>query len=322
MRRPVSALATALSLLTAASGCTHHDSYVGADQAALGRVVIYRNGIAYYERHAKVDGDTLTLRVPADKIDDFLKSLTVADAKTGTALPISFPSPGKSRGGEVEMTIQLPDRSHHDILLSYVTESPAWKPSYRVVVSDAGKVDLQGWAVVDNTSGEDWKAVQVGVGSSSALSFRFDLRTVRLVHRETLESQETFAKAPPTGGSTYREAGEDGKVLGELADGEIPRPVGHPDLTLDTVAAADEKDKGGKRERTGDTWKQDAKKTPQKMAEEARIDKLADSLNRGTGTIMIDQAHKGDGRAEDGPQEAALLKAPCTILRAHTRRIQ
>jgi hypothetical protein len=235
MRRPVSALATALALLAAVPACTHHDTFVQADQAALGRVVVYRNGVAYYERHAKVDGDKLTLRVPGDKIDDFLKSLTVADAKTGIALPISFPSPGQARGAEVEMTIQLPDHTHHDILLSYVTDSPAWKPSYRVVVSDAGKVDLQGWAIVDNTSGEDWQAVQVGVGSSSALSFRFDLHSIRVVHRETLHSQDTFAKAPPMGGSVVRDSQVGEAVLAQLDDVDIPRPEGHPD-----VAFADE----------------------------------------------------------------------------------
>ena len=62
----------------------------------------------------------------------------------------------------------------HKLRLSYVTEAPSWKPSYRVVVGKDGKVDLQGWAIVDNTSGEDWKNVRLGVGASSAMSFRFD----------------------------------------------------------------------------------------------------------------------------------------------------
>ncbi len=332
MRRPVSALATALSLLTAASGCTHHDSYVGADQAALGRVVIYRNGIAYYERHAKVDGDTLTLRVPADKIDDFLKSLTVADAKTGTALPISFPSPGKSRGGEVEMTIQLPDRSHHDILLSYVTESPAWKPSYRVVVSDAGKVDLQGWAVVDNTSGEDWKAVQVGVGSSSALSFRFDLHSIRVVHRETLHSQDTFAKAPPTGGSVVRESQVGEAVLAQLDDVDIPRPEGHPDVAFDeetTLARADKKSEsvrvgsgGGPGRGRGDSAPKPAstaaatspsqhyRKAKDQSGDDLRVAALAASLKAQRETVVIEgYGAAGEADAQDrGLDRANLMR--------------
>ena len=45
---------------------------------------------------------------------------------------------------------------------------------------------LEGWAIVDNTSGEDWKGVLVGVGASSALSFRYDLWSVRQIERELL----------------------------------------------------------------------------------------------------------------------------------------
>jgi hypothetical protein len=65
-----------------------HDTYVKVDDAALGRVVIYRNGVAYYERRASLVGDTLSLTVPADRVDDFQKSLTVADAKTRQPQPV------------------------------------------------------------------------------------------------------------------------------------------------------------------------------------------------------------------------------------------
>jgi len=64
---------------------------------------------------------------------------------------------------------------------------------------------VQAWAIVDNTSGEDWQNVQLGVGSSSALSFRFDLRSVRLVERETLRQTDLFAQAPPTGGAMFNQ---------------------------------------------------------------------------------------------------------------------
>ena len=123
------------------------------------------------------------------------------------------------------MTIQVPKDAPHDLKLSYVTEAPAWKPSYRITLEKNAKVDFQGWAIVDNTSGEDWKDVKLGVGSSSALSFRFDLRSVRLVQRETLESDLPFAMAPPTGGSTYAANGEKAehvvRVLDEISDTKL-----------------------------------------------------------------------------------------------------
>jgi len=226
----------AIVAVTATSGCGAHDTYVKADDAALGRVVIYRNGIAYFERRARTEGRTLAIAVPENKVNDFLKSLTVTDAKTGETLPVSFPTRKRSGRGTVAMTIQLPAAKTRDLVLSYITDAPAWKSTYRVVVNNKGKVQLQGWAIVDNTSGEDWRQVKVGVGSSSALSFRYDLRTVRRVYREMLRSRQRFAHAPPTGGAVHRTTVKNGRVVMNLDDAHIPRPAGHPEKE---VAAAE-----------------------------------------------------------------------------------
>jgi hypothetical protein len=199
----LSCCAATLALLAEACGGTT-TTFVHANATTLGRVVVYRNGVAYFERTAHVADDKLTLAVPADKVDDFLKSLTVVDARTGVPAPIAYPtSPEPTGTGLIDMQIHLQGKSPHDLKLSYVTEAPAWKPSYRVVLGGDKKVSLVGWAVVDNTSGEDWSNVRLGVGASSALSFRFDLRSIRVVERETLQANDLFALAPPTGQAAY-----------------------------------------------------------------------------------------------------------------------
>jgi hypothetical protein len=220
-------------LAAAIAGCgPKHASFVKVDDVALGRVVIYRNGVAYYERRATVTGGVLTVSVPRDRVDDFLKSLTVVDAISRKPLPVSIPRQ-QDDGAFLVMKLQLPTKDRADVVLTYVTESPAWKPSYRVVVGEQGKVMIESWAIVDNTSGEDWKDVRVGVGSSSALSFRYDLWSVRQVQRTTLQDAEQFAVAPPSGVSPYGGAVRDGEggeaLIGELGDEEIRRPAGHPD---------------------------------------------------------------------------------------------
>jgi hypothetical protein len=183
------------------AGCGARSSYVKSD-TTLGRVVVYRNGVAYFERYAELEGGSLKLAVPGDKVDDFLKSLTVVDAKTGAPAPVSYPS-ATSGEGTIEMKVNLGGPAPHKVKLTYVTEAPSWKPSYRVELGNSGKMGLQAWAIVDNTSGEDWNAVKLGVGSSSAMSFRFDLRSLRVVQRQTLHSEDLFAQAPPTGAATY-----------------------------------------------------------------------------------------------------------------------
>ncbi|HLM73590.1 MAG TPA: DUF4139 domain-containing protein, partial [Polyangiaceae bacterium] len=226
-------------LLAVLAGCGGGSSYVKSD-TTLGRVVVYRNGIAYFERYARVDGDTLNLAVPPDKVDDFLKSLTVVDAKTGKPAPIAYPTSGAPidpETGLIDMNITLQGAAPHELKLSYVTEAPSWKPSYRMVVGEKGKVNIQGWAIVDNTSGEDWKSVKLGVGSSSALSFRYDLRSVRMVQRETLRTDDLFALAPPTGGASHGRESEpspnkqvfeftDDSLQAAVIDGEHVRPDG------------------------------------------------------------------------------------------------
>jgi len=191
-------------LLLAAIGCSHNQR-THVDGGVLGRVVIYRNGVAFYERHATVQDGQVTVRVPRDRVDDFLKSLTVVDPITRKPLSVTIPRQEADDGSYLTMTL-VTERPQAQVLLTYVTEAPAWKPSYRVVVGSNGKVMLEGWAIVDNTTSEDWKGVLVGVGASSALAFRYDLWSVRTIDRDLLASEEKFAVAPPTGVSPYSES--------------------------------------------------------------------------------------------------------------------
>src|SRR5262249_32950356 len=149
------------------------------------------------------DDDVLRLSVPEAQMDDFLKSLTVVDERTGTPAPVAYPRSRASGSGRVDLEVSLHGPRPHRLKLSYITEAPSWKPTYRVALGSGGKVSFEGWAIVDNDSREDWKGVKLGVGSSSALSFRYDLQTTRSVEREQLAANDRFAVAPPTGEAPY-----------------------------------------------------------------------------------------------------------------------
>ncbi len=192
----------------------------------LGRVVVYRNGVAFYERTATVADGKLTVQVPRERVDDFLKSLTVVDPTTRKPLHVTIPRKEAVDGSYLTMTLETEDVRHANVLLTYVTEAPAWKPSYRVVVGEDGKVMLEGWAIVDNTTTEDWKGVLVGVGASSALAFRYDLWSVRQIDRDLLDGEQRFAVAPPTGVSPYAESSGT-QELAQLDANEL-RPVAKP----------------------------------------------------------------------------------------------
>ena len=52
------------------------------------------------------------------------------------------------------------------VKVGYVIESPIWKTSYRLVLDKDGKPYLQGWAIVENTTDEDWNSVKMALVSS------------------------------------------------------------------------------------------------------------------------------------------------------------
>ncbi len=209
----------ATMLLLSPIACAGGRRDVIAPDAPLGRVVVYRNGVAYFERVATAQHG-LTLSVPRERVDDFLKSLRVADAKSGEALPVSYRTTRATDDKWFQMHVEIP-RGRHRVRLTYVTEAPAWKPSYRVVLGDDGKESrMQALAIVDNVSGESWRAVELGLGTTSALSFRYDLHSVQSVERDEIESAPKLGGAPPTGGSPYSTDGDKVRVLATLGANE------------------------------------------------------------------------------------------------------
>ena len=48
---------------------------------------------------------------------------------------------------------------------------PVWKTTYRIVLSAKAKPLLQGWAIVDNTVGEDWEKVELSLVAGAPHSF-------------------------------------------------------------------------------------------------------------------------------------------------------
>lgn len=73
------------------------------------------------------------------------------------------------------------------LFVAYAVEQPVWKATYRIVLDSAKEPLLQGWAVVDNTSDEDWTDVQLSLVAGLPISFRQDLYTPRYAERPVFE---------------------------------------------------------------------------------------------------------------------------------------
>ncbi|MBN8616483.1 MAG: OmpA family protein [Deltaproteobacteria bacterium] len=195
MRRPTLAPLTlvALSLAPVAVGCGGVQR--PTDELALRRVVLYRNGLGYFERSGTITRDRMELRFASREIDDVLGTLTVQEegAAERTVVSASVPArrDGEASADTVTVELALPDARSRVLDLTYALPAPAWRAAYRVVLpegQDEGRALFQIWALVQNESAEDWRDIELTLATTAPFSFQYDLRTPAFVERPTVGS--------------------------------------------------------------------------------------------------------------------------------------
>ena len=92
--------------------------------------------------------------------------------------------------------IDSTDSGRRSIAISYMIPTPVWKSSYRLILKEKAKPILEGWAIVDNTTGEDWSQVRLALVSGRPISFISQLYEPKYVTRPTAELPEERAQAP------------------------------------------------------------------------------------------------------------------------------
>ena len=108
---------------------------------------------------------------------------------------------GSSRARDLRrMTISATGSGDRDIFVSYISEVPVWKSTYRIILPDkpGDKTILQGWAIVDNTVGEDWKDVQLSLIAGAPQSFIQDISRPLYTRRPVVALPEAAMLTPQT----------------------------------------------------------------------------------------------------------------------------
>lgn len=83
------------------------------------------------------------------------------------------------------------------VSVGYILEAPIWKTSYRLELPEKKPPFLQGWAIVENTTDEDWKAVGLTLVSGRPISFIMDLYQSLYVPRPTVVPEIFASLRPP-----------------------------------------------------------------------------------------------------------------------------
>ena len=113
------------------------------------------------------------------------------------------------------VTIDFTGKGARRVRVGYVQESPVWKTSYRVVLDDAAAPRagergrrglLQGWAIVENTTDQDWKEVRMALVSGRPISFRMDLYQPLYLPRPEVVQQLHASLVPQIHGQDLAEA--------------------------------------------------------------------------------------------------------------------
>jgi hypothetical protein len=98
------------------------------------------------------------------------------------------------------MTIATSGTGDRQLYVSYISEVPVWKTTYRIVLpSKPGEEPLlQGWAIVDNTVGEDWNNVELSLVAGAPQSFIERLSEPYYARRPIVGLPEMAGLAPQT----------------------------------------------------------------------------------------------------------------------------
>jgi hypothetical protein len=121
------------------------------------------------------------------------------------------------------LTLNALGVGQRQLRVSYISEVPVWKATYRMVFPKAsnGSAIVQGWAVVDNTVGADWDDVQLSLVAGAPQSFIQPLSQPLYTRRPEIPIATEAQLTPQT-----HEAAETQTVTvqSEMMNGQIAAP--------------------------------------------------------------------------------------------------
>jgi hypothetical protein len=116
------------------------------------------------------------------------------------------------------MAIATSGSGARDVFVSYVSAVPVWKTTYRLVVPTQAerKPLLQGWAIVDNTLGEDWRDVELSLVAGAPQSFIQRISQPYYVDRPVVDLPQRVSLSPQTHDATLAFGGSG--LTGRVSD--------------------------------------------------------------------------------------------------------
>ena len=112
-------------------------------------------------------------------------------------------------GQKKTVSITFDGTGNRQTRVAYLTETPVWKTTYRLVLDENKAPYLQGWAIVENQTSQDWRNVKLSLVSGRPISFTMDLYQP-LYNPRPLVQSELYANLKP---QTYGDAMDELKPM-------------------------------------------------------------------------------------------------------------
>ncbi|HEX4793686.1 MAG TPA: DUF4139 domain-containing protein [Humisphaera sp.] len=140
---------------------------------------------------------------------DEIRGVELEDARLQSELDDALSAVAQARDQDKKpVTINFAGQGERRVRIGYVVETPVWKTSYRLILSkDKTPAKLQGWAIVENQTDNDWKDVQLSLVSGRPISFIQDLYNSQYIPRPVVQPPTIATLEPQTyaGGITREE---------------------------------------------------------------------------------------------------------------------
>ena len=136
--------------------------------------------------------------LPLSSID----SIEFTDARLRDELGMALQLLVESRDTErKQVDLNFVGQGERQVRVGYLVETPVWKTTYRLDLSPIFEQEqplLQGWAIVENTSDNDWQQVVLSLVSGRPISFTMDLYTPLYVQRPAVQPKLITSLEPRT----------------------------------------------------------------------------------------------------------------------------
>jgi hypothetical protein len=202
-----SALASLTELLNALQGA---EIRIAGDKPFIGRLVhaedvTLRNPDGGTATHIRVsvlgDGGLRQLTLKDLDAVEFTDPALAEQVKTALSRVAAYRAEGRR-----QLTIATSGAGKRTVRVGYVVAMPLWKATYRLSLPAdpaTGSARLQGWAVLENFSGQSWNDVELTLLSGNPVTFRQALYQSYYVPRPIVPVEAGNRTLPPPDTGTF-----------------------------------------------------------------------------------------------------------------------